>query len=507
MKLYNAAQLREWDKATIDKYFEHSSELMEVAAQACVDFIIVEEIASIYEIVCGTGNNGGDGLCIARMLALEDVDVKVYIAGDAESGSEDFKKNLQLLLQTDVEIQFFSQEKFDFDPRPDAIIIDCLFGIGINRNVEGWLAELIERINSFENRILAIDIPSGLQPDLFEIQDKAIIKADVTLTFQVPKPAMLFEENHTCVGTIEVISIGLDHEFEAVEACEISFYQELEAIHDFKPRKKFAHKNTFGHAGVIAGSKGKIGAAMLCCFAAMRSGAGLVTAQIPACGDSILQTALPEVMTISDEGENELRSADILEINNATAIGPGIGQAPETAIMLRKILKSTHKNKLVIDADALNFIASKKLHTSIPEGSVLTPHVGEFDRLFGKHETSFDRFRTLRSKAVELKCTIILKGAHTMVASPDGHVTFNSTGNAGMATAGSGDVLTGVIVSLCSQGYTSETAARFGVYLHGVAGDMAADERGATGLMARDIIEFLPVASGEIETTREILGW
>ncbi len=507
MKLFNAAQIREWDKATVQKYFEDSSELMEVAAQVCADHIAEEEIAALYAIICGTGNNGGDGLCIARLLAAEDHEVKVYITGDADSGSEDFKKNLQRLLSTDIALHFLSEDEHDFHPETDAIIVDCIFGTGLNRPVDSWLADLIEQVNHLPNRKIAIDLPSGLQADLLEPQPGPVVNADLTLTFQVPKRALLFEENYVFVGEHEVVMIGLDHEFETKEKCELTFFTELDAARIFKSRKKFQHKNSFGHVGIIAGSKGKMGAAILCSLAAMRSGAGLVTAQVPAIGESYLQTVVPEVMCIVDEGENQLKSSDILEDHSATAIGPGIGQAPETVMMLRRILKHEGDHHLVFDADALNILAAKKLQHSIPTGSVLTPHVGEFDRLFGKHENSFARFKTLVAKAAELNCVIVLKGAHTMIASPDGEVSFNSSGNVGMATAGSGDVLTGVIVSLLAQGYSPKDAARLGVYIHGIAGDIAADERGMTGMMARDIIEFLPSALDEVETTKGILGW
>jgi hydroxyethylthiazole kinase-like uncharacterized protein yjeF len=507
MKIFTASQIHQWDQITIQKYFQESSELMEVAAQLCVDFIKEEEIASSYAIICGIGNNGGDGLCIARMLAAEDHDVKVFVVGDSEQGSRDFKKNLQLLLNTDVALHFISEEHQSFDPDENAIIIDCLFGTGLNRPLEGWQADFVLQVNLLPNRVVSIDLPSGMLADSLEPQVGAIVESDLTLTFQIPKRSLLFEDNYPFVGDFEIIQLGLDYEFELNEACDLIYFNELEAAKLFHSRKKYAHKNSFGHAGVIAGSKGKMGAAILCSMAAMRAGAGLVTVQIPHSGESILQTALPEAMCLTDEGEFYLKTSEIQPNHSATCIGPGIDQSPETALMMRKILKQEVTGALVLDADALNIIAAKNLHHSIPEGSILTPHVGEFDRLFGKHENSFDRFKTLREKAIELKCVIVLKGAHTMVAAPDGSVSFNSSGNPGMATAGSGDVLTGVLVAMCAQKYDVVDAARLGVYLHGVAGDIAADERGGSGLLARDIIEYLPAAMDVVETTRSILGW
>ena len=251
---------------------------------------------------------------------------------------------------------------------------------------------------------------------------------------------------------------------------------------------KFQHKNSFGHAGIFAGSKGKMGAAILCSLAAMRAGVGLVTVQVPSSGEAVLQSAVPEAMTNADEGEYYLSKAELSAQNKATAIGPGIGQSPETAIMLRKILRGKHEQTLVLDADALNLVAAKKMLSSLPPGTILTPHIGEFDRLFGPHENNFQRFETLRDKALEYNCIIVLKGAHTMVASPDdGLLSFNSTGNPGMATGGSGDVLTGIITGLLAQGYHPLVAALIAVYFHGLAGNDAANQKGENALIASDL--------------------
>lgn len=506
MKLYSTEQMRAWDRVTIEKKFDNSSELMEIAVKTCTDFLLDDQFARRYIIVCGTGNNGGDGLCIARFMSEEGQPVTVYIAGDSETGSEDFKKNLQMLLNTEVSIHFLSEKDYTFQAEYDDIIVDCLFGTGISRPIEGWLINLIAHINSLTNRTVSIDLPSGLLPDLIGIQTGAIVSADLTLTFQIPKCAMLFPENFQYVGEFEILNIGLDKEFESNEDSLLHYFVKYDAAQIYQPRLKFQHKNSFGHVGIIAGSKGKMGAAILCSLAAMRAGAGLVTAQIPSSGESVLQGAVPEVMTQADEGEYYLTKAELSEKNDATAIGPGIGQSPETAIMLRKILRGKHDHPLVLDADALNLVASKKMLSSLPAGTILTPHIGEFDRLFGKHENNFQRFETLREKAHEYNCVIVLKGAHTMVASPDdGLLSFNSSGNAGMATAGSGDVLTGVIVALCAQGYNPADAARLGVYLHGAAGDIAALGGHSSGLIARDIIECLPDAIDEIETIRRML--
>ncbi len=504
MKLFTAAQLKAWDQFTINDKYESSSELMEVAAEACYDYINELEPALSYTIFCGTGNNGGDGLCIARKLKEGGDEVAVYIAGDSENGSDDFKRNLDLILNTDVEVKFLSEKNDYFEIEDESLIIDCLFGTGLSRPIDGWRRKIIDSINFLQNRKISIDLPSGLMPDLLSEQPGTILRADLTLTIHVPKRAMLFPENTNFVGDFEVISIGLVREFERSEECDMLYYDELDAVLDFRLRRKNDYKNMNGHALILAGSKGKIGAASLTSFACLRAGAGLVTAIVPKCGNDILQTNVPEVITIEDDGLDCLSSANIDDKYNAVAIGPGIGEAPETALLLRRNLKKV-KAPLVLDADALNIIAHKKLHARIPEGSVLTPHVGEFDRLFGEHEDSFGRFQTMKEKATEMKCIIVLKGAHTMIAFPDGTTSINSSGNPGMATAGSGDVLTGMITAFLAQGYAANVATRLGVFLHGVAGDIAAETRSETGMIARDIIESIPEALNELEAMKKML--
>lgn len=504
MKLFTASQIRAWDQFTIENKHNSSSELMEVAAEACFAYIKEMEPAISYTIFCGIGNNGGDGLCIARMLHEDGDAVKIYIAGDAEGGSDDYKKNLQRILQTDIALTFLSEKNFVIETEPESLIIDCLFGTGISRPLEGWHAELITQINALPHRKIAIDLPSGLIPDLITAQSGVILRSDLTLTFQIPKRAMLFQENQPFVGDFEVLSIGLSRSFERSEGCEMLYYDELNAAADFRLRKKFDHKNLHGHALIIGGSKGKMGAALLSSFAAMRAGTGLVTAVVPKCGTDIIQAAVPEVMCIEDEGINCLSNVDIDNQYDAIAVGPGMGEAPETALMLRKFLKNV-KASLVIDADALNIIAHKKLHARIPAGSILTPHVGEFDRLFGKHDDSFARFQTVQKKAVAMNCVIVLKGAHSTIAFPDGSIVFNSSGNPGMAKAGSGDVLTGMITSFLAQGYSPQVAARLGVFVHGIAGDIAAETRSETGIVARDIIEGIAEALSELEAMKQML--
>lgn len=493
MKLFSTDIIREWDTYTIQKHYEDSSELMEIAAHSAV--VKLKELATEadYFIFCGTGNNGGDGLCIARLLNDESFSSHVFIVGDSESGTKDFKLNLKRLLDTDVPVNFLSEANFEFQLPSSGIVIDCIFGTGINRPAEGWMAKLIDKLNALPLMRIAIDLPSGLIPDLIDMQQGSIFRANHTLTFQTPKRAFLFPENYDYVGDFEVLSIGLDEEFPLSQECELFYYNRQDALSDYKERSKFSYKNNFGHVRIVAGSKGKMGAAVLSSIAAMRSGAGLVTASVPACGLDVMQISNPEVMCEADSSTDVLSGLLYDASYSATGIGSGLGQAPETSLMLRRMLKEADK-PLVLDADALNIIAAKKLFHDIPKGSILTPHVGEFDRLFGSHDYSFARFRTAKLKAVELQLNIVLKGAHTLVATPQGELYFNSTGNVGMASAGSGDVLTGVITSLLGQGYRPEVAARLGVFLHGVSGDIAASALSYEGMIARDLVHLLPSA-------------
>jgi NAD(P)H-hydrate epimerase len=494
MKIFTAEQIREWDQHTVLLYYNNSSELMERAANAVVEHLSYSEINKAVTIFCGTGNNGGDGLCIARMLAERDYVVDVYIVGDSQKGTEDFKLNMQRLLESEVPVQFLSPEELAFEIKPRNLVLDCILGTGITRPVEGFLAQVIDQINEQSPfRLIAIDMPSGLMPDDMTHQEGSIIRADKTITFEVPKRAMLCEENEMYVGEFTVLSLGLSDVFHEETSSNLRYYDMLEATLDFEPRNKFVHKTQLGHVHVVAGSVGKMGAAMLCAKAALRSGAGLVSASVPACGTHIMQTTLPEAMCILDEGNDYLKSTTYDEKFGATVVGPGLGKAPETVLMLRKLLRDA-KHPLVLDADALNIIAEKKLIKDIPKNSILTPHVGEFHRLFGEHTSDHERLKTLETKAKELELYIVLKGPNTRIATPQGIVHFNASGNACLATAGSGDVLAGVIAGLLGQGYTPEEAARLGVFVHGFAGDMLRAQLGEGGMIARDLIEALPQA-------------
>ncbi len=491
MKLFKREQLRAWDQVTIENFYSSSSDLMELAGSQCAVVLLDKAPAGRYVFFCGTGNNGGDGLVMARLLHEQQISVQVRVVGESDKGSHDFRLNLQRALDSDVPLEFIHEmPNEELAINMDDVVVDAIFGTGLNRPVEGWLAELIEEINSLTNPVVAIDIPSGMDSDAMQEQKSAIIRADVTLTIEVPKRAMLFPENDSFVGKMAVVPLGLDVEFAEEENCNWHFIDDEEMAFILRPIQKYRHKGTRGHLHVIAGSRGMMGAAMLTSYAALRAGAGKVTAYLPECGVQLLQANVPEVICKIGAG---IEVCELFEpVDGATAIvlGPGCGTGPEATNLIEGCLQAT-KLPLIVDADALNVIAREGWLKRLPARSVITPHVGEFDRLFGSHVTNFDRLSTQLKMSSELGIYIVLKGAHTRVTAPNGFVYINSTGNPGMATAGSGDVLSGMLGSLLAQGYEPLDASLLGVFLHGLAGDIVAEGRGIDSLIARDMIEFI----------------
>jgi NAD(P)H-hydrate epimerase len=503
MKILSAEEIRLWDQYTIANEPITSINLMERAAGKCVEWLLQQypDVVS-FSIFCGKGNNGGDGLAIARMLIEQNFPVTVHILEFGHLGTDDFQTNLARLHKLPNPDIHFIQSEDNFHPFPEGqIIIDALLGSGLNRQLEGVTATLVEHINKSGCEIVAIDIPSGLYVDR---SSKGIItiKANHTLSFQCYKPAFLFAENSAAIGEIHILDIGLHQDF-----C-LTIYSTLELIDDtiihsvYKPRQKFSHKGSYGHALLVAGSYGKIGAAVLAAKACMRSGVGLFTCHIPKCGYDILQSTVPEAMVMTDFNAEFLTKVaqrnpsgeDDLTKYKAIGIGPGIGTASETKTMLREVFDS-YRSPVVLDADALNIIALQKdLLKLIPEDSILTPHPKEFERLFGETANEFDRVLLTLQKSKELNCIIVLKGHYTFIANADGRGFFNTTGNPGMATAGSGDVLTGILTGLLAQGYNSKDAAILGVYLHGLAGDFAAKALSQEAMVAGDIIDHLKSA-------------
>lgn len=492
MQLLNASQIREWDQYTIQQEPISSIDLMERAASTCVDWIWEHFPGQSFDIFCGTGNNGGDGLAIARMLIQMGIQVRVLIVNATGKASGDFTTNLERLKAipgTNI-TELIPGASLPL-PDPSAIIIDALLGTGTNRPIEGFYGEIVDFINNQSNKVIAIDMPSGLQTDAYSGTSN-IIEANHTLTFQNFKLGLLMPNNARYFGQVHVLDISLNPGYltstdSKYEIADTTVFNSI-----YRPRKNYAHKGNFGHALIIAGSYGKMGAAVLSTKACLRSGAGLVTAHVPEKGVNIMQTTAPEAMCKADpDAELITRINYPLDGYSAIGIGPGIGTQPATQKLLQYAL-SSYNQPLVLDADALNIFSENKTWlTLIPENSIITPHPKEFSRLFGEQTNDFERIEMAMQQAGRLKIIIVLKGHRTFIATPAGKGYFNTTGNAGMATGGSGDVLTGIITGLLAQSYSSAEAAIMGVYLHGLAGDNAAVLYGMQAMIAGDIIEAL----------------
>ncbi len=518
MKVLSAAQTREADLYTIQNEPVSSVNLMERASRFCSDWLLKKfdkEYAFI--VVCGNGNNGGDGLCIARHIAEAGRKVEVKIIRPAKTDSPDFIHNYDRLKKIGGVIDEFSATfslRNNFNSRK-IVIVDAIFGSGLTREPSGLSSEAIAAINVAPFVKVAVDIPSGLfcdvvtsststEPVLSEVEmlsmnsvekstnsGEHIVRADYTLTFQFPKLSFFFSENAGYVGEFHVMDIGLHPMFLADVQTPFHYVSHVGVKQIFGERSKFAHKGTFGHALIVAGSEGKTGAAVLCSRAALRTGAGLVTAFVPLVSRDVMQEAVPEVMTITADEQKFIGGHIPAQKFTAIGIGPGIGTARETENSIKNLI-GEQVSPMVWDADALNILSDNKTWLSfIPKLTILTPHPGEFDRLTEKHTSGYARMISQRDFAAKYGVIVVLKGAHTSIALPDGTVYFNSSGNPGMATAGSGDVLTGIITSLLAQGYSPVHAAVAGVYLHGLAGDIAASVRGEESMIAGDIIENL----------------
>jgi NAD(P)H-hydrate epimerase len=500
MKIYTAEQIKAWDACTMEHEPITSIDLMERAAMACADWIIHSVYANQpFHIFCGKGNNGGDGLAIARLLLQLNKEVDIYILEHGAPGTLEFQTNLHRLHKTTHRIHFLqSADTFPFINKED-IIVDALFGIGLSRPVAGLAAELINKINQTGNPVISIDLPSGMYADKSSLGIPSIMATE-TLSFQAWKPALLMEENASFSGNIHLLNIGLHAAFENEQKTAWNMLTGDEIRKLMIPRKPFSHKGNYGHALLVAGSKGKMGAALLAAEACLRSGAGLLTVHLPASGYEIMQTALPEAMVSTDIQEDIISQIqEDLSVYKTIGMGPGLGKETITAEALMHVLKH-YRNPMVIDADALNIIAQYGVkNVSIPPGSILTPHPGEFERLFGKTPNHFERVNLALGKAAELQSVIILKTKFTLIACPDGTVFFNPTGNPGMAKGGSGDVLTGILTGLLSRGYKSVDAAKIGVYIHGYAGDLAVADMGMESILARDIISRLAASFVEMQ--------
>lgn len=497
MKIFTAAQIRELDKFTIEKEPVKSIDLMERAARE-VTLTITERWSKEVPVVvfAGPGNNGGDALAVSRQLLDKGYQVLTYLFNISGSLSADCAENKNRLLSK--KNNQLTEVIVEFDPprlEKGMLVIDGLFGSGINKPLAGGFASLVKYINSSAADVVSIDVPSGLMTEDNSYNIRAnIVKATLTLTFQQPKLSFLFAENQQYIGELKVLDIQISQE--GIDKTEAQYtLLEDECIQPLlKPRDPFAHKGSMGHALLIAGSYGMAGAAILATEACLRAGVGKVTIHSPKRNSVILQSTVPEAILNPDRDETIFSETIATEDYQALGIGPGIGVADQTAIAMIAQLRRT-QCPVVVDADVINILAARRgWLQQFPKGIIMTPHPKEFDRLEGQSVDSYERLSKARRLAERLQAYIILKGHYTAICMPDGHVMFNSTGNAGMATAGSGDVLTGILTGLLARGYSQQEACMLGVYLHGLAGDLAAEELGEESLIARDIIRFLPKA-------------
>lgn len=492
LKILTSDQIRAWDAYTINNEPIASIDLMERACRAFVVWFTERfNAGNKIGVVCGTGNNGGDGLGIARMLREWGYPVKVWVVRGTAGASEDFNTNLERLASL-AEVVEVGKAGDPIALESCHILIDGIFGSGLSRPPEGVFAYAIDRINKADAIRVAIDIPSGLMADSHS--SGKIVHADFTVTFQLPKLALYLPGNYPYAGEWEAVDIGLKREY--LKDIKASFYQMQRK--DFKrvrkKRSTFGHKGDYGRAVLISGSYGKMGAAVLSSRAALRSGVGLLTVHIPACGYTVMQTAVPEAMVTVDAGERAIEAVPDLAGADVVGVGPGLGTSHATAASLRRLLE-TQRSPMVLDADALNIMsADSGLLQLLPPLSILTPHPKEFERLAGAWKNDFEKLVLLKDFARRYEVIVVLKGRYSAIATPEGEIYFNPTGNPGMATGGSGDVLTGVLTAMLAQGYSPVEASLLGTYLHGHAGDLAVADKGMEGLIASDLIDYLPKA-------------
>lgn len=489
LNILTAQQMRDTDRYTIEHTPISSLDLMERASSA-----FVKKFAELYPdrnqsilVCCGTGNNGGDGLAIARLLHEQHYDhIRIWIAHFSERESDDFKSNLRRLAYTFIPIEIFVHA--DGLPRiTEHIVIDALLGSGLNKALQGDWLKLAEHINAADRTVVAVDIPTGLPADGHIGAGLKCVKAHDTISFQRPKLSFFFPESAQAMQQFHVVDIGLDEDFMNGFSSDFFWLEAGDIRSLLKARLPFSHKGSYGHVLILAGSTKTMGAALICAEACLYTGAGLTTACIPASGLTALNVRLPEVMALE---RAELAASELPY--TAIAVGPGWGTETESEGLLFHLLEH-FMGSLVLDADALNLLAkSDDWQKRVPAGTVLTPHVKEFDRLFGDSESWYERVQKAKKAAVQMQIVVVLKNQYTFIVLPDGRIVVNGTGNPGMASGGMGDALTGMIVSLLAQGYTAQEAAMMGVYLHGRAGDEWAKE-GFALVHATQLARKIPV--------------
>ena len=499
MKIFTSAQIHELDNYTIEHEPIKSIDLMERAAKTLTEAIVERWAVRVPIVVfAGPGNNGGDALAVARMLTERGYQVKTFLFNISGRLSADCAENKRRLSEVKKAKNLFTEVTLEFDPpqlERGMLVVDGLFGSGLNKPLSGGFASLVKYINASHAEVVSIDMPSGLmtEDNTYNVRTN-IVRADLTLTLGQKKLAMLFAENQQYIGELRVLDIRLSREGIKKIDSQYTMLEEDDVRQLLLPRDPFAHKGTMGNALVIAGSYGMAGAAILATEACLRSGVGKVTCHSPRKNVTIMQTAVPEAVLQIDREETTFSEAVDTEDFQAVGIGPGLGQTEQTAVAIISQIRRT-QCPLVCDADAINVLSTHRAWMQqLPKDIIMTPHPKEFDRLEGHSADSFERLSKARDLAQRLQAYVILKGHRSALCCPDGHIVFNNTGNAGMATGGSGDVLTGILTGLLARGYNRYEACVVGMYLHGLAGDIAARELGEESLIARDLVRYLPKA-------------
>lgn len=501
MKIFQTHQIREIDSITIQEEPIESFQLMKRASRCFFEKLISyldhsEHIA----ILAGSGNNGGDALVIANLLDIIGQPISIYLVNPKNQLSNDCQKAYTELSRNCTIQTVQTAEEISFENA--SIIIDGLFGSGLNRPLEGAYRSIVDKINQSGCKVFSIDIPSGLfGEDNTVNHHEHIVNATYTFTFQTPKPCFFFAENEKHLGKWEVLDIHLHPK--AIDNTQTPYYltEEEEVKKMVHVRGKFSHKGTFGHALLISGSYGMMGASILATKATLRTGCGLVTTHIPQKGYEIMQISVPEAIVSLDKSETHFTGTPDLNKYNVIGIGPGLGTNEESMdAFLQTLLNYQHP--MVIDADALNLLAKDtSLWDKIPQGSILTPHSKEFERICGEKTTAYQSWVKQIELSQRYKVIIVLKGAYSSISLPDGSLHINPTGNSGMATAGSGDTLTGIITSLLAQSYKPEEAAILGTWLHGKAGDLALMKNSEESLIASDIIQEIGTVYKNLHST------
>lgn len=475
--------------------------LMEVAGQRCAERIlaVVESDPSArFLVLAGMGNNGGDGLVIARYLARAGRSVRVILVEHHPSATEAHAENRAKLDELPVEVCSISASQYAIHISDNEYIIDCILGSGATRPLSGWLASLVEMVAHSGRPVLAVDQPSGSMDPVLEMNG-VVVQADVTFVLEVPRLAMFYPETGVAFGKWVVIPIGLPLVSVEDDTCPTNLVEERDVQALLLPKSKFSHKGNYGHAFLVAGGAGCHGAALLAGMGCARSGAGLITLHGSMETLHPVMVALPDLMTVLDDGvRDDIQHLD-LHRYTAIGVGPGLGRSKRTTSLVRHLLM-TWAGPLVLDADALNAMADDRtLLSMLGRHVVLTPHPKEMDRLLGiKSASSYDRHLRTTEFAVKHDCTVVLKGAYTAICTADGKTYFNPTGNPGMAKGGSGDVLTGLLVGVLAQGYEVLNSSMLSVYLHGLAGDFAAARFGQDAMRPSDLVDHLPEAWQQI---------